>query len=51
MRLFFIIGLLVIHSCDHAEQMRLTKEQNEILTIYCKAYEPCKKEMRKWKNK
>lgn len=47
MRLLFIIGLLVIHSCDHVEQMRLTKEQNEILTIYCKAMPACKKEMEK----
>ena len=29
------------------EQNKLTKEQNEILTIYCKAMPECRKEMEK----
>ena len=27
------------------DQTKLTREQNEILVTYCKAYEPCRKEM------
>ena len=29
------------------DQTKLTKEQNEILTIYCKAMPACKKDMEK----
>ena len=43
------IGIMVLSFIliELEDQTKLTKEQNEILTTYCKALPECKKEMEK----
>ena len=42
-----ILMALTLLTIELEEQTKLSKEQNEILTIYCKAMPECKKEMEK----
>ena len=41
--LLLIIAMVI--GVSMTEHNKLTQEQNKLLITYCKAYEPCKKEM------
>lgn len=47
MKEILLLTIAMVIGVTMTEQSKLTKEQNEILTTYCKALPACKKEMEK----